>query len=303
MRIVFMGTPAFAVPTLEALLNDAAFEVVAAYTQPPRPAGRGQKLTPSPIHTLAESHGVPVFTPTSLKSAEAQAEFAALNADAAVVIAYGMLLPKEILDAPKHGCINVHPSALPRWRGAAPLQRTIMAGDSTTQIVIMKMDEGLDTGPALLRKDMTIETGTTAGELHDMIAADAAPMVLEVLKNIESITPEAQSEEGVTYAAKISKAEATIDWSRPAEELLHHIHGLSPFPGAYFTYQGESIKVLKAALAQGNGAAGSMLNDTGMVACGTGALQLVQVQRAGKKAMPMEEMLRGLTLPKGTELG
>ncbi len=295
MRLIFMGTPDFAVPTLQALIDAPEYEVVAVYSQPPRPAGRGQKLTPSPVQQLAEAHSIPVHTPITLKTPEAQAIFAAHGADAAIVAAYGLLLPQAILDAPRFGCINLHPSDLPRWRGAAPLQRTIMAGDRHTAMCIMQMEAGLDTGPVLHREPVSLEQGTTAGELHDLMSALGAKCLLQVLREVASGTTRAtpQSEEGVTYAAKITKAEAEIDWQDTAESLQHKILGLNPAPGAWFLHQGEAIKVLRAAPTKGSAAPGTVLDPTGIIACGTGALRLLEIQRPGKKAMRIEEALRG----------
>lgn len=299
-----MGTPDFAVPTLRYLIESGQ-QVVAVYSQPPRPAGRGHKLQPSPVQLLAEQHGIPVYTPTSLKSPEVQAEFRAHQADASIVAAYGLLLPQAILDAYPMGCINVHPSKLPRWRGAAPLQRTIMAGDKTTAMCIMQMAAGLDTGDILWQKNMEIVEGTTAGELHDTMASLAGEAVVQTLQGLRAgtITPQPQSAEGVTYATKISKEEAKIDWTKPAEEVLAHIHGLSPYPTAYFEYLGEKIKVLKATLdfKQG-GNSGEVLDNNLTIACGSGTIHPTLIQRAGKKPMSTEEMLRGFAIPQGTRL-
>lgn len=304
MRLVFMGTPAFALPTLEAL-HEAGHEIAAVYTQPPRPAGRGQKERPSPVHEYAKSHGMDVHVPISLKSAEAQELFASHKADAAVVVAYGLLLPKPILDAYPLGCINVHPSLLPRWRGAAPIQRTIMEGDKETAIVIMQMDEGLDTGDMLLVERYPIAPGTTAGMLHDHLAKKAGPLVIRALeglkdKNLQSVR---QPTDMVTYAKKISKSESLIDWSRPAEVLLHHILGLNPSPGATLTFNGELIKVFSASVEQGGERApGTVLDDRLLIQCGSGALRLTQLQRPGKKCMSADELLRGFSIPCGTQL-
>jgi methionyl-tRNA formyltransferase len=300
MRIVFMGTPAFALPTLTAL-RESHHEVVAVYTQPPRPAGRGQKETPSPVHQYATEHGIPVFTPTSLKSKEAQDTFAAHKADVAVVVAYGLLLPKPILKAYPMGCINVHPSLLPRWRGAAPIQRTIMAGDKETAIVIMQMNEGLDTGNMLMVERYPILPGTTTGILHDTLAEKAAPLVLKTLDNYKNITPVKQPEAGVTYASKISKAEAKIDWKKPAQELYQHILGLNPAPGAFFIYNGEMIKVFNAVVEDKNGTAGTA-SDNLTIYCGKNALRLTELQRPGKKRMNAEELQRGFSIPPGSIL-
>ena len=296
-----MGSPDFAVPCLQALI-DSEHEIVAVYCQPPRPAGRGHKLRNTPVHDLAESHGIPVHYPTSLKSAEEQKIFADYQADAAIVAAYGLLLPQAILDAPKRGCINVHPSRLPRWRGAAPLQRTIMAGDTETSLCIMQMEAGLDTGAVLREEPYHIADGMTAGELHDFMAARAGAAVLKVLA--ENPQPHPQSEQGVTYASKIDKAEARIEWSQPATKLRQHILGLSPFPGAFTEYQGETLKILNADLSSSPqpsppGGEGMVLDNALTVACAEGALRLTVLQRAGKKPMSAEELLRGHAIPKG----
>ncbi len=301
-----MGTPAFAVPTLAAL-HEAGHEIVAVYSQPPRPAGRGQKETPSPIHQYAAEHQIPVFTPISLKTAEAQAEFAAHKADAAIVVAYGLLLPQPILDAYPLGCINVHPSLLPRWRGAAPIQRSIMAGDTKTAIIIMQMNAGLDTGDMLLIKHYDIAKGTTAGQLHDYLSAQAGPLVLETLKGLETktITPTPQTEEGVTYAKKITKEECRLDWNRPASELHQQILGLSPAPGAYFIFGNEMIKVFEASREyySGTGTPGTVIDDKLTIACGSySALRLHVLQRPGKKRMQADELLRGFMIDAGTVL-
>lgn len=296
LRLIFMGSPEFAVPCLQSLI-DSPHEVVAVYCQPPRPAGRGHKLRPTPVQALAEQYEIPVHHPTSLKSEAAQAQFAAYQPDAAIVAAYGLLLPQAILDIPARGCINLHPSKLPRWRGAAPLQRTIMAGDSETAMCIMQMEAGLDTGPILHEQPLSIADGTTAGQLHDTMATLAGPAVLKVLA--EQPSPRAQAEQGVTYAAKITKAEAQIDWNQPAPHLRQHILGLSPFPAAWTPYQGETIKILRAELANGSGTPGELLDDALTVACGEGALRLTQLQRPGKRVMEAEAFLRGYALPAG----
>lgn len=298
MRLIFMGTPAFAVPTLQALL-DSSHDVVAVYTQPPRPAHRGQKETPSPVHTLASGHGVPVHIPASLKSAEEQAVFANHQADCAVVAAYGMLLPVPILEAPRLGCINVHPSKLPRWRGAAPIQRTIMAGDAETAVCIMQMAEGLDTGDIFLQKEYAVPSGITSGELHDLLAREAGPLVLRTLEGLAAgtITPRPQSAEGVTYAKKITKEEALIDWSKPVDDILHLIHGLNPAPGAYFMLQGERIKLWKAQKSCTRDAVlGSLHLNPFSITCMDGSILPTLLQREGKKAMPVEEFLKGFSL-------
>jgi methionyl-tRNA formyltransferase len=296
MRIVFMGTPLFSVAALEALVG-AGHEIVCAYTQPPRPAGRGKKEQPSPVQARAEALGIPVRHPTSLKGAEAQAEFAALGADVAVVVAYGLILPQAILDAPRHGCLNIHASLLPRWRGAAPIHRAIMAGDAETGVCIMQMEAGLDTGPVLLRKVTAIGAEETTGELHDRLAAIGAEAIVEALAKLSGLTPVVQLDEGVTYAAKIDKAEARIDWTRPAAEVARLIHGLSPFPGAWCDVAGERVKCHGARVVAGEGAPGEVISGFTM-ACGEGAVEITRVQREGKKAMAADEVLRGMDLPK-----
>ncbi len=299
MKVVFMGTPDFSVPVLEALV-EAGHEVVAVYCQPPRPAGRGKKETPTPVHRRAAEMGLPVRHPVSLKGAEAQAGFAALDADVAVVVAYGLILPQAVLDAPRHGCLNIHASLLPRWRGAAPIHRAIMAGDAATGICIMQMEAGLDTGPVLLREATPIGPEETTGQLHDRLSQMGARLIVEALARLHGLSPETQPEAGVTYAAKIDKAEAGVDWSRPATEVDRLIRGLSPFPGAWTQHDGQRIKLLGARLADGSGAPGTVLDDALTVACGTGAVQLLRLQRAGRGAQDAAEFLRGQPLPKGT---
>ena len=294
LRLAFMGSPAFAVPTLDALVT-AGNDVAIVYAQPPRPAGRGKKDRPTPVHARAEALGLPVRTPVSLRDAEAQADFAALNLDVAVVAAYGLILPRPILDAPRNGCLNIHPSLLPRWRGAAPIPRAIMAGDAETGICIMRMEEGLDTGPVLLRETTPIGPRETAPALHDRLALRGAEMMVETLAALDTLTPQPQAEEGVEYAAKIDKAEARLDWTRPAKALDAHIRGLSPFPGAWFMAGEERIKLLLAEPVAGTGTPGTMLAED-MVACGTGALRLLRLQRAGKPAMDAADVLRGFSL-------
>jgi methionyl-tRNA formyltransferase len=301
MRLVFMGTPDFAVAILRAVV-EAGHEVACVYAQPPRPAGRGKQDRPNPTHVFADAHGIPVRTPKSLRTPEAQAEFAALGAEVAVVAAYGLILPKPILAAPTRGCLNVHGSLLPRWRGAAPIQRAIMAGDAETGITIMQMDEGLDTGAMLLKRALPIGADETAGSLHDRLAELGAVMMVEALARLESLVAEPQPEPGVTYAAKIAKDEARIDWTLPAAELHNHIRGLSPFPGAWFEHGGERFKVLETRLAEGAGTPGETLDERLTVACGEGALRLAVVQRAGKAPMPAEALLRGYPLPAGSRL-
>lgn len=294
MRVIFMGTPEFSVPVLEALAG--AHEVVAVYSQPPRPAGRGKKERPSPVHAKAEELGIEVRTPRNFKAPEDREAFAALNADIAVVVAYGLILPQAILDAPAKGCLNIHASLLPRWRGAAPIHRAIMAGDSQTGICIMQMEAGLDTGPVLLREATEIGATETTGELHDRLSAMGARLILDALSEIDSLILQPQPEDGVTYAAKIDKAEAQVDWTRPADEVIRHINGLSPFPGAWTEIAGERIKLLRAAPAEGSGAPGEIL-DGFTIACGTGALEILEAQRPGKRPMSGDDVLRGLRLP------
>lgn len=294
MRVIFMGTPAFSVPVLEALA--ARHQVVAVYSQPPRPAGRGKALRPSPVQARAEALGLPVRHPLNFKAPEDRAAFADLNADIAVVVAYGLILPQAILDAPKRGCLNIHASLLPRWRGAAPIHRAILSGDAETGICIMQMEAGLDTGPVLLREALTIGATETTGELHDRLSVLGARMICETLDRLDSLTPEPQPEAGVTYAAKIDKAEAKIDWTRPAVELVRLVNGLSPFPGAWCEVAGERVKLLRADLVAGSGEAGTVLQGFD-IACGTGALRVLEAQREGKKPMPSAEILKGLVLP------
>jgi len=301
MRIVFMGTPEFSVPVLDALV-EAGHEVACVYCQPPRPAGRGKKDRPTPVHARAEALGLEVRHPVSLKGAEEQAEFAALNAEVAVVVAYGLILPQAILDAPDRGCLNIHASLLPRWRGAAPIHRAIMAGDSETGVCIMQMEAGLDTGPVLLREALQIGAEETTAELHDRLSVMGARLIVEALGRIDTLNPEGQPEDGVTYAHKIDKAEARVDWSRPAEEVDRLIRGLSPFPGAWCEVEGERLKLLGSCLADGSGSPGEVLDDTLTVACGTGAVRLTRLQRAGKGAQDAAEFLRGRPTPKGAVL-
>lgn len=307
MRIAFMGSPEFAVPALAELIG-AGEDVVCVYTQPPKPSGRGLALKQTPVHTFAERHAIPVRTPKSLKKAPAQEDFAALELDLAVVVAYGLILPKAILDAPRLGCVNLHGSLLPRWRGAAPIQRAIMAGDRVTGVQVMQMEEGLDTGPILLSETVPIEPDDTAQSLHDRMAAAGAPLLARAVaalgRGVIHATP--QSEAGVIYAHKIDPAEARIDWSRPAREIDCHIRGLSPFPGAFFflpTDKGDvRVKALDCCLADGQGAPGEVLDDALKVACGEGAIRLLRVQREGKQAMSGEEFLRGNAIEAGARL-
>lgn len=300
LNVIFMGTPHFAVPTLSAL-HEAGQRITAVYTQPPRPAGRrGLELTRSPVHKRAEMLGFEVRTPSSLKTPDAQADFAALKADIAVVVAYGMLLPQVILDAPRFGCINGHASLLPRWRGAAPIQRAVMAGDTETGISVMKMDAGLDTGPVAIEERLPIDTDMTAGELHDALAPLCAREMVRAVALLEQstlvFTP--QPQRGVTYARKIEKAEARIDWARPATEVHNHIRGLSPFPGAWCEImiggKLERLKVLNSGLVPGSGQPGTLAGDGLTVYCASGAVRLVRVQKAGAKPVGAEDFLRGV---------
>lgn len=295
MRIVFMGTPDFSVPVLEALV-DADHEVACVYSQPPRPAGRGKKPRPSPVQARAEALGLPVRHPGSLRGAQAQAEFAALDAEIAVVVAYGLILPQAILDAPARGCLNIHASLLPRWRGAAPIQRAIMAGDAQTGVCIMQMEAGLDTGPVLLREAVPVGTEDTAAELHDRLSALGARLIIDALTRLDDLTPEPQPSDGVTYADKIDKAEARVDWTRPAAELDRHIRGLSPFPGAWCEIGGARVKLLGTRLAGGAAGPGTHLGGL-RVACGTGALQITRAQRQGGKPLDADAFLRGFEMP------
>jgi len=308
LRIVFMGTPDFSVPTLRAIV-DAGHEVVEVYTQPPRAAGRrGLELTKSPVQVEAERLGIEVRTPKSLKCETEQDAFRALRADAAVVVAYGLLLPSAILEAPRLGCFNGHASALPRWRGAAPIQRAIMEGDDATAMMIMKMEEGLDTGAVAMTRRVPIGTDTTAGELHDALMQTGAGLMVEALAALEAglLTLTPQSSDGVTYARKIDKAETRVDWSRPAALVDGHIRGLSPFPGAWceVTIAGrpERLKLLRSTRVDGTGAPGTILDDQLTIACGQGAVRLVELQRAGGKPLAALEFLRGAKLSPGDRL-
>ena len=298
MRVVFMGTPDFAVPTLTEIVA-TGHEVVAVYTRAPKPAGRGQEERKSPVHLAAESFGIPVFTPRSLKGAEEQGVFALHDADVGVVVAYGLLLPKPILDAPRLGCLNLHGSLLPRWRGAAPIQRAVMAGDKRTGVMVMQMDEGLDTGPVGLVEEMPIGPDMTAGELHDTMMRVGADLMGRALAALErgSLHFSPQAEAGITYAKKIEKAEARINWTLPAAEVHNHIRGLSPFPGAWFELdlggRPVRVKALRSTLASGSGAPGTVIGDDLTIACGEDAVRLVSVQREGKGAMDAAAFVRG----------
>lgn len=303
LKVIFMGTPQFSVATLEKLV--AVHQVVAVYCQPPRPSGRGHKLVASPIHKKAEALGIPVFTPKSLRNEAAQAQFKTLAPDIAVVVAYGLILPTAILDAPKFGCLNIHASLLPRWRGAAPLQRAIMAGDTQTGITIMKMDEGLDTGPILSRDVIEITTTTTATSLHEVLSIMGADLLLKTLAPyVEgSLTPILQSEGGITYAEKLSKTESGLDWAQSATSLDCRIRALTPWPGVHFEHNGTVIKVSKAeVISEMSGVPGEVLDDQLTIACGNGALRLQLLQRPGGKWLTPHEFLNGYDLAKGTQL-
>lgn len=301
MRVIFMGTPDFSVPVLDALL-DAGHDIASVYCQPPRPAGRGKKDRPTPVHARATALGLPVRHPTSLKGAQEQADFAALNADIAVVVAYGLILPQAILDAPAHGCLNIHASLLPRWRGAAPIHRAIMSGDTETGICIMQMEAGLDTGPVLLRSTTPVRAEETTAQLHDRLSDMGAALIVQALNQLPTLTPDPQPEQGVTYAQKIDKSEARVDWTQTAETVDRQIRGLSPFPGAWTEIDGQRVKLLGSRLATGSGTPGSVLDDHLTIACGSGAVELLRLQRAGKGAQDRETFLRGWPIAKGTQL-
>ncbi|WP_146584928.1 methionyl-tRNA formyltransferase [Puniceibacterium confluentis] len=302
MRIVFMGTPEFSVPVLEALVA-AGHEIAAVYCQPPRPAGRGKRDRPSPVQTRAEAMGLPVRHPVSLKGVQEQDDFAALRADVAVVVAYGLILPQAVLDAPPLGCLNIHASLLPRWRGAAPIHRAILSGDTRTGLCIMKMEAGLDTGPVLLREEVDINAEDTTGTLHDRLSLRGGGLIVRALSRLDQLVPEVQATDGVSYAAKIDKSEAAVDWSRDAEVIDRQIRGLSPFPGAWTQIGGERVKLLGSRLAAGGGVPGVVLDGAFTVACGQGAVQVTRAQRAGRGAQEAAEFLRGMALPAGTVLG
>ncbi len=303
LRLIFMGTPDFAVPTLLAL-TAAGHDIVAVYTRAPKPAGRGMDMQVTPVEREARRLALPVFTPKSLRDEAAQAEFRAHNADAAVVVAYGLILPKAVLEAPRLGCFNVHASLLPRWRGAAPINRAVMAGDAESGVTIMQMDEGLDTGAMAMREALSIGADMTAGELHDALAQQGARLMPVALAAAErgalQLTP--QPDAGVTYAEKISKSETRIDWSKPAAEVHNHCRGLSPFPGAWFELDGVRVKALRTTLGNGSGAPGAALDDALAIACGDGAIRLLQIQRAGKQPMQAGDFLRGTPVKAGTQL-
>ena len=302
MRLVFMGSPDFSVPVLDALVS-AGHQIACVYCQPPRPAGRGKKDRPTPVHARALELGLPVRHPTSLRHAEVQQEFAALQADVAVVVAYGLILPQAVLDAPRHGCLNIHASLLPRWRGAAPIHRAIMAGDAETGICIMQMEAGLDTGPVLLRLATPIGENETTGALHDRLSALGAKGILQALADLGQLLPSPQPDVGVCYAEKIDKSEACVNWARPAVDLHRQIRGLSPFPGAWTLIDGARVKLLGAELATGTGAPGTVLDEGLRIACGEGALRITRLQRAGKAAQDAATALRGMAVPAGMVLG
>jgi methionyl-tRNA formyltransferase len=303
MRLIFMGTPGFAVPTLIEIVG-RGHEVVAVYTRAPKPAGRGMDLQPTPIEREARGFNIPVLTPKTLRSDEAAAQFRAHSADAAVVVAYGLILPVAILEAVPLGCFNVHASLLPRWRGAAPINRAIMAGDAESGVTVMRMEEGLDTGPMAMAERLAVGADMTAGDLHDTLALLGADLMVRALGALErgslQLTP--QPDAGITYAAKIDKGETRIDWGKPWRDVHDHIRGLSPFPGAWFEHTGARIKVLRSTRGEGAGAPGAVLDDRLTIACGEGAVRLTEVQRAGKQPMKVEEFLRGAKLAVGTRL-
>ena len=308
LRTIFMGTPDFAVPTLSALLGHG-HEIVACYSRAPAPAGRGMALRLSPVHQAAERFGIPVLTPSTLRTPEALDEFRSHQADVAIVVAYGMLLPKDILDVPPLGCLNLHASLLPRWRGAAPIQRAIMAGDPETGVAVMKMAEGLDTGPVGMVERLVIAPELNAGEAHEILARLGADLMVRALAALGrgGLSFREQSTEGVTYARKISNDECKIDWSASAQTIHDHIRGLAPFPGAYTMIDlgkgPERVKILRATRTEGVGAPGQILDDALTIACGNGALRLLDLQRAGAKALPLDLFLRGVSLPAGQRIG
>lgn len=310
MRIIFMGTPEFAVPALRAL-HAAGHTIACVYTQPPRPAGRGKKLSPSPVQVEAEALGLPVRSPVSLKGAEAQAEFAALNADVAVVAAYGLILPQAVLDAPKHGCLNIHASLLPRWRGAAPIHRAVMAGDTETGVTIMQMEAGLDTGPVRLEERSPIGAHDSSGVLTHRLSHLGARLMVQVLGDLDRYPAQPQPEEGVTYAAKIDKSEARIDWAMGARQVDRQVRAFNPAPGAWFEHAGERIKILTAHVQSASDNPGDVhyrttpglvLDAQLAIGCGDGAIRPDSVQRAGRGVMTVTELLRGFPIPPGTRL-
>lgn len=300
MRIAFMGTPDFAVPTLDALVG-AGHEIVAVYSQPPRPAGRGKALRPSPVHARAEALGIAIMTPASLKSPEEQETFAALDLDIAIVAAYGLILPRRILDAPRQGCLNVHASLLPRWRGAAPIHRAILGGDENTGVTIMEMEAGLDTGPMRATVETDVD-GKTAGALTAELAAKGAALMVRVLADLAVYPPVPQPGDGITYAAKIEKSEARLDFSADALMAERQVRAFNPAPGAFFELAGERIRILAATIEAGSGEPGTTIDDRLGIACGSGVLRPLIVQRAGKGALPVADLLRGYSIPAGTRL-
>jgi methionyl-tRNA formyltransferase len=300
MRLAFMGTPEFAVPTLDALVA-AGHDVAAVYTQPPRPANRGKKLTPSAVHQRADELGLLVRSPLSLRQEHAQADFAALGLDVAIVAAYGLILPPAVLNAPVHGCLNVHGSLLPRWRGAAPVQRAILAGDSTTGVMVMQMEAGLDTGPVRATTEIEIRDKTT-GQLTQELAELGAELMVRTLADLEAFPCVAQPEDGVTYAAKIDKAETKLNFSVSAEAVERQIRAFSPAPGAWFEFEGERYRILAADIVTANGATGTIMDDQLTIACNTNAIRPTRIQRAGKPAMPTADLLRGKAIPAGSIL-
>ena len=305
LRLIFMGTPDFSVPTLLELVAHG-HEIVAVYTRAPKPGGRrGLQLQPTPVEEAARKLGVPVLTPKTLKTSEALEEFSAFEADAAVVVAYGMILPQAILDAPKLGCYNLHASLLPRWRGAAPINRAIMAGDAESGVMVMKMDVGLDTGDVAMAERLAITDNMTALDLHDRLSRLGADLMVRAMAALDrgGLQLRKQSEEGVTYAAKIDKAEARIDWSKPARAVLRHIHGLSPFPGAWAELENARVKILRCELAKGAGAPGEVLDEQLTIACGEGAIRISELQREGKGRMQAADFLRGTPVKAGARFG
>ena len=298
MRIAFMGTPDFSLSALQAILS-AGHNIVAVYSQMPRPAGRGKKDRQSPVHEFASNLNIPVHTPLNFKNISEVEVFKKLNLDLAVVVAYGLLLPQEILDAPKFGCLNIHASLLPRWRGAAPIQRAIMAGDQKTGIGIMQMEAGLDTGPIILQKPLAIAENDTAGSLHDKLSTLGAETITEALCCLSDLSAVPQNSDGVIYAEKIKKSEAHIDWSKPANDLKNHIHGMSPFPGAWTEFNGERLKVLSVEISDQSGPSGQMISAPLTIACGNKSLNIIRAQRAGKGPMNIDDLMRGVHIKLG----
>lgn len=303
LKVVFMGTPHFAQPALQALI-EAGYDIVGVYTQAPKPVGRGYTIQKSPVHQFAESQGIPVFTPKSLRSAQEHEIFAGLNADLGVVVAYGLILPKPILDAPKYGCLNIHGSLLPRWRGAAPMQRAILAGDAETGITIMQMDEGLDTGPMLTRSEISLDETTTISELHDQMALGGARLLLETIPGFVSgdIHPVVQPLEGVTYADKLSKADGIVDWRQPAAYIDRQVRALNPWPGVSFSDGRESLKILKSCVVDQSGHPGEILDASLTIACGDQSLRILSIQKPGSKPMDAQAFLNGYPLKAGMTL-